>query len=215
MPLNDIPSATLAELLLKIKAVKLSPHAPFQWASGMLSPIYCDNRITLSYPSIRTYICQLFIETIRKHFLPPDMIAGVATGGIAHGVLVAQEMELPFLYVRPEPKHHGLKKQIEGDIPPHVKTIVVIEDLVSTGKSSLQAIQALQETNATIAGLVSVFSYQLPQAIRSFQENHIPFYSLTDFPTLINVARHNHYIREEDIQLLLQWKENPEKWHHK
>lgn len=204
-------SKILARHLLQIKAVRLSLKQPFQWASGLLSPIYCDNRVTLSYPAIRTFIRQQFVETIENHFSKPEYIAGVATGGIAQGVLVAQEMNLPYIYVRPEPKSHGLQNQIEGFLKPNSK-VVVIEDLVSTGKSSLLAIQAILDAGGSVAGLVSIFTYNFPDAHQAFNNIKIPYRALTDFDTLINVAAEENYIENKDIDLLKEWKKDPKEF---
>src|SRR3954466_7556944 len=162
----DDPAYKVAEFLLQIKAIKLQPEKPFTWASGWKSPIYCDNRKTLSYPQIRTYIRQQFVETINKHFAKPNVIAGVATGGIAMGALVAQEMNLPFVYVRSEAKKHGLTNMIEGEVESG-QTVVVIEDLISTGGSSLKAVKALRERGCTVKGMGAIFTYGFDEAVEA------------------------------------------------
>ena len=194
-----------AELLLKIKAVKLSPKEPFTWASGIKSPIYCDNRITLSYPEIRTYIRQHFVGAIEEHGFQPDAIAGVATGGIAQGALVAQEFGLPFAYVRSGKKDHGLTNQIEGEVR-QGQRIVVVEDLISTGGSSLGAVEALKEAGCNIKGMVAIFTYNLPKAEKAFKEAQCALITLTDWDHLIQKAVEIGYITEEDVKGLQEFK---------
>ncbi len=210
MILDETP-AKLAEFLLQIKAVVLRPDNPFKWASGWNSPIYCDNRKTLSYPRIRTFVRQAFVRTINENFGKPDVIAGVATGGIAHGVLVAQELGLPFVYVRSEPKGHGMTNLIEGYLEKG-QTVLVIEDLISTGNSSLKAVKALKEFGCTVKGLVAIFSYGFPVADQSFREARCPYYTLTDYDTLIKQALKTHYIQESDLETLELWRTNPSEW---
>ncbi|MBQ9255048.1 MAG: orotate phosphoribosyltransferase [Bacteroidales bacterium] len=200
-----------ARCLLDIKAVKLSPSEPFTWASGRKSPIYCDNRLTLSYPSIRTFIRQQFVSLINEMFPEVDVIAGVATGGIAQGVLVAQDLGKPFVYVRPEAKNHGMKNQIEGDIKSG-QTVMVVEDLISTGKSSLLAVDALRQAGCIVKGMVAVFTYELDVAKNNFETQNVPLATITNYSTLIETAVKEHYVSEEDLQSLNQWRENPEKW---
>ena len=201
----------LAMHLLQIKAVKLSPKQPFTWASGLHSPIYCDNRVTLSYPMVRTFIRQQFVEKVLQHYGKPDVIAGVATGGIAQGALVAQELGLPFVYVRSEKKSHGMQNQIEGVIEPG-QSVVVIEDLVSTGKSSLLAVDALREAGAVVKGMVAIFTYQLPTATENFAAKECSLHTLTNYETLIYKAIEEKYISEEDQQSLLEWRKDPQAW---
>lgn len=201
----------IAESLLQIKAIKLQPKQPFTWASGWKSPIYCDNRITLSHPSIRTYIRQELTELITEVFGKVDLIAGVATAGIPQGVLVAQELGLPFAYVRPEPKKHGMGNQIEGEVKAGQK-IVVVEDLISTGKSSLMAIDALRQASCKIAGLVCIFSYGFDVADKSFKEAKCPFYSLSNYNSLVQEALAGGYITENDLENLKAWRETPSTW---
>jgi len=201
----------MANYLLQIKAIKLNNETPFTWASGRKSPIYCDNRITLSYPTIRTYIRQQFVDAIRDAWSEADVVAGVATGGIAQGALVAQELDKPFVYVRSESKSHGLTNQIEGEI--HAgQSVVVVEDLVSTGKSSLIAVNALRQKGCIVKGMVAIFTYGLEVAARNFAEAEVELHTLTNYDTLIQVACDEQYIRTEDQQSLAQWRMNPEKW---
>jgi orotate phosphoribosyltransferase len=214
MNLVDDSALKVAEFLLQAKAIKLSPNQPFTWASGLKSPIYCDNRITLSFPQIRTYIRQQFVNVIEDKFGKPDVIVGVATGGIAHGVLVAHEMGLPFAYVRSEAKAHGLGNMIEGLIEDG-QTVVVIEDLVSTGKSSLNAIKALKERNCKINGMVSIFTYQFEDAAKAFKAAKVPLFSLTNYETLIVQALNESYISKKDVESLKKWRENPKEWSDK
>ncbi len=200
-----------AELLLQIKAIKISPNEPFTWASGWKSPIYCDNRITLSFIAIRNFLRENLAKTIEAQYGKPDVIAGVATGAIAIGVLVAQEMGLPFIYVRPESKKHGRKNQIEGYLDKG-QNVVVVEDLISTGKSSLNAVKALKEAGANIKGMVAIFSYGFDMAIENFKEANIDLTCLSDYRSLINQAITINYIREKDIETLNNWRLNPSKW---
>ena len=207
----DDSALTLAQHLLRIKAVKLSPNAPFTWASGLKSPIYCDNRVTLSYPTVRTYIRQQFVEKLVQNFGKPDVIAGVATGGIAQGALVAQELGLPFVYVRSEKKSHGMQNQIEGVIDAG-QSVVVIEDLVSTGKSSLIAVNALRERGCDVKGMVAIFTYGLDVAAKNFEDAKVELHTLTNYDTLIDVACQEEYIRNADMESLANWRTNPEAW---
>jgi orotate phosphoribosyltransferase len=204
----------VAEYLLQIKAVKLSSQKPFQWSSGLLSPIYCDNRVILSYPAIRTYIRQQFVDVINQYFGKSDVIAGVATGGIAHGVLVAQEFGLPFIYVRPEPKKHGLSNAIEGYVEKG-QSVIVIEDLISTGGSSLKVIEHLKDFGCSIKGMISIFTYNFKSAEETFKENKLQVISLSDFDSLIKVALEKSYITEEDFEQLKEWHKDPEGWSEK
>lgn len=211
MQVNKEISHKVAEYLLQIKAVKLNAKKPFQWSSGLLSPIYCDNRIILSYPSLRTYIRQQFVDTINENFGKPDVIAGVATGGIAHGVLVAQELGLPFVYVRPEPKKHGLSNAIEGYVEKG-QSVIVIEDLISTGGSSLKAIAHLKDAGCSIKGIISIFTYNMPIAQENFKKNKLQVLSLSNYDDLINIALEKEYITASDYQQLKEWQKDPEKW---
>jgi orotate phosphoribosyltransferase len=211
MILNNDKALKVAEFLLQIKAIKLQPANPFVWASGWKSPIYCDNRKTLSYPSIRTFIRQAYAELILDTFGKPDVIAGVATGGIAQGALVAQELGLPFIYVRTSAKAHGLGNQIEGDFEPGQK-VVVIEDLISTGGSSLSAVSALRAAGCEVKGLVAIFSYGFEVAKNSFKEAKCPFETLTNYDFLIAEALRHEYINESDLESLKKWREDPSNW---
>jgi orotate phosphoribosyltransferase len=209
-PDND-RALRLAEFLLQIKAIKLNVNQPFTWASGWNSPIYCDNRVTLSYPKIRTFIRQSYAQTIEDLYGKVDVIAGVATGGIAQGALVAQELDLPFIYVRTSPKGHGLTNQIEGHFEPG-QTVVVIEDLISTGGSSLKAVEALKAAGCNVKGLVAIFSYQFDIAKEQFDAAQCPFATLTNYDTLIQKAVESGYIQEKDIEELKEWRLSPSTW---
>ena len=201
----------MATFLLQVKAIKLNNEQPSTWASGRKSPIYCDNRITLSYPEIRTFIRQSFVEVINNTWCGIDAIAGVATGGIAQGALVAQELGLPFVYVRSEAKSHGLTNQIEGEIH-EGQSVVVIEDLVSTGKSSLIAVNALREKGCNVKGMVAIFTYGLEVAAKNFADAQVELHTLTNYDTLIEVACKEEYIRAADLESLTNWRKNPEAW---
>ena len=201
----------MAEFLLQIKAIKLQPNNPFTWASGWKSPIYCDNRITLSHPTARTYIRQQLTQLIQEKFGAVGCIAGVATAGIPQGVLVAQELGLPFIYVRSKPKEHGRGNMIEGDVLTG-KRVVVIEDLISTGKSSLQAVEALREAGYDVAGLAAIFTYEFDIATENFNEAKCPFVTLSNYSALIKYAEQNQYITPDDALLLKQWREDPSVW---
>ncbi len=201
----------IAEFLLQIKAIKLEPTNPFTWASGLKSPIYCDNRITLSYPTIRTYIRQKFSEVIHEEIGSIDMISGVATAGIPQGVLVAQDLGLPFTYVRSNAKGHGRQNLIEGEVVDGQR-VVVIEDLVSTGKSSLAAVQALRDAGCNVVALLSIFSYNLPVAEENFKNAKCRFISLSNYDALVRYAAQNQFINENEKSLLDSWRLDPEKW---
>lgn len=201
----------VAESLLRIKAVELKPEQPFTWASGLKSPIYCDNRKTLSFPVIRTFIRQQFIQVIEKEYGRPDVIAGVATGGIAIGALIAQDMDLPFVYVRSEAKKHGLGNQIEGVLNTG-QSIVVIEDLISTGGSSLNAVKALRDANARVAGMVAIFTYGFDKAKDNFEEAKCKLTTLTDYDALLQQALSSDFITTKQLETLKSWRKNPESW---
>ena len=201
----------IAKLLLKVKAVKLQPDNPFTWASGWKSPIYCDNRLTLSYPQIRTYIRQEFVKKIQNEFGDVDLIAGVATGGIAIGVLVAQEMGLPFAYVRSSQKAHGLTNQVEGVVESGQR-VVVIEDLISTGGSSLKAVEALHELNCDVKGMVAIFSYDFEVAKNNFEAAKCKILTLSNYHSLIEQALADEYIVEKDLEPLKKWRLDPANW---
>jgi len=208
--LNEVEQK-IAESLLQIKAIKLQPKNPFTWASGWKSPIYCDNRITLSHPAIRTYIRQQLSQLIQEEFGTVEMISGVATAGIPQGVLVAQDLGLPFTYVRSSAKDHGRQNLIEGEVVSGQR-VVVVEDLISTGKSSLQAVEALREAGCNVVGLVSIFTYRFDQAVENFAAAKCPFFSLCNYDALIKVAVTNGYVLESDVALLEEWRKDPSAW---
>lgn len=208
--MNNIEE-TIAHQLLQIKAIKLQPANPFTWASGWLSPIYCDNRKTLSYPEVRTYIKDRFADMIREHFADVDVIAGVATGAIAQGALVADILEKPFIYVRSSPKGHGLENLVEGKLLPGQK-VVVIEDLISTGGSSLKAVEAIRNNGAEVLGMVAIFSYGFQLADQQFEEKKVKLSTLSNYKTLIKVAVDTGYVTSEEVETLEQWRQNPSQW---
>jgi len=201
----------IASLLLQSKAIKLNVETPFTWASGIKSPIYCDNRQTLSYPQVRRQIALQLSALVKRFFADAQVIAGVATGAIAHGILVAEELGLPFVYVRDAPKGHGLGNQIEGRIMPREKT-VVIEDLVSTGKSSIAAVKALRETGFDVAGMLAIFSYGLPEADQTMAENHCELVTLSNYQCLLETALQEQRISQQELELLAKWREDPYAW---
>lgn len=213
MILNKDKALKIADFLLQIKAVKLQPNDPFTWASGWNSPIYCDNRKTLSYPQIRTAIRQTFAEQIADAFSNIDSIAGVATGGIAIGALVAEEMGLPFIYVRSTAKEHGLGNQIEGEYS-EGQRVVVIEDLISTGGSSLKAVEALRESGLKVLGLAAIFTYGFDTADKNFAAANCKFITLSDYDNLLEQANKGNYITEKDVDSLKNWKLDPENWNN-
>ncbi|MDB5032424.1 MAG: orotate phosphoribosyltransferase [Mucilaginibacter sp.] len=196
---------------MQIKAIKLQPNNPFTWASGWKSPIYCDNRITLSHPTIRTYIRQQLATVIQEKFGSVGCIAGVATAGIPQGVLVAQELGLPFIYVRAKPKDHGTGNLIEGDILTG-KRVVVVEDLISTGNSSLQAVSALRDAGYDVAGLAAIFSYGFDIAEENFKAANCPYITLSNYTALLSYAEQNQYISRKDVEVLREWRESPSTW---
>jgi len=203
-----------AELLLQINAIKLNSKNPFTWASGWKSPIYCDNRIILSHPKIRIFIREEISKQIIELFGKPEVIAGVATGAIGIGMLVADILNLPFIYVRPSSKKHGRKNQIEGNFDKN-QNVVVIEDLVSTGKSSLAAVNALRKSNLNVKGMISIFTYGFEISKNNFKKNKIEFKSLSSYEILLKQALITNYINEKEFKVLLNWRENPEKWNNK
>lgn len=211
MVLDKDTAKKTAELLLQINAIKLEPENPFTWASGWKSPIYCDNRIILSYPIIRNYIREEMAKQVEALYGKPDVIAGVATGAIGIGMLVAEQLGLPFVYVRPEAKSHGRQNQIEGYLE-RDQHVVVIEDLISTGKSSLNAVDALKERGANIKGMVAIFTYGFEVAAENFERQGIELHTLCDYENLIQQASDTQYIREEQLKTLLEWRSNPSKW---
>jgi len=208
--MNEV-AQKVAESLLQIKAIKLQPKKPFTWASGWKSPIYCDNRVALSHPPIRTYIRQKLSELIQEEFGSVEMISGVATAGIPQGVLVAQDLGLPFTYVRPSSKDHGRQNQIEGELVSGQR-VVVVEDLISTGKSSLKAVQALRDAGCNVVGLVSIFTYGFAEAEKNFAEAKCRLISLCNYDTLLEVAAKHNYILNSDLELLDTWRANPADW---
>lgn len=200
----------IALQLLQIKAIKLSPQKPFTWSSGLRSPIYCDNRLVLSYPEFRSYLIDAFIQSA-KAYVPFDVVAGVATAGIAHGALVADRLELPFIYVRAEAKSHGMGNQIEGKLEQGMR-VLLIEDLLSTGGSSIKAVNAIREAGGTVMGVIAIFSYGLQSCEQAFAQAKVPFQTLTDYSTLINIAASHHFITETEHNLLNSWNKDPESW---
>lgn len=211
MILNKETAHKTAALLLQINAIKLQPQKPFTWASGWKSPIYCDNRITLSYPTVRNYIRENLARQTEHLYGKPDMIAGVATGAIGIGALVAEYLNVPFCYVRPEPKSHGRQNQIEGHLESG-SNVVVIEDLISTGKSSLQAVQALKESGANIKGMLAIFSYGFDTAETNFKEAKVELHTLSNYDALLEEAERSKYINSKEMELLSTWRKSPSTW---
>ena len=207
----DNTELKIAEILLQINAIKLSPKAPFKWASGWNSPIYCDNRTVLSYPSVRNEIKEELSNLLMSKFGKPDVIAGVATGAIGIGMLVADFLNLPFIYVRPEAKKHGRKNQIEGKIEPNQK-VVVIEDLISTGKSSINAVRALRAQDIKVTGMVAIFTYGFDVSLKNFKNENIKLETLSNYKTLVQCALKNNYINSAELEQLRSWNTNPSKW---
>lgn len=214
MPIIKVQEQTarkVASMLLKIQAIKLNTEKPFTWASGWKSPIYCDNRLSLSYPDVRLSIKEGLIEAIKENFFTTEAIAGVATAGIAQGALVAEAMNLPFLYVRPKPKDHGMENLIEGRIVKNQK-VVVVEDLVSTGGSSLKAVQALRDAGFHVLGMVSIFNYGFDLATRNFYEADTSLISLSDYSNLISYALEQKFISNDQLTSLKAWRVDPANW---
>ena len=203
-----------AKLLLQINAIKLQPNDPFTWASGWKSPIYCDNRIVLSFPPIRNYIRETMAKQIEKQYGKPDVIAGVATGAIGIGILVAEYLSLPFVYVRPEAKSHGRQNQIEGFIQSG-QNVVVVEDLISTGKSSLNAVKALKESGLNVKGMIAIFSYGFEIAKNNFAEEKVTLQTLSSYETLLEEALETRYINSKEQEILTSWNSNPSEWNGK
>jgi orotate phosphoribosyltransferase len=208
---HHIVAYKTAEALLQINAIKLNPARPFVWASGLRSPIYCDNRQILSHPGIRTQVARQLAGLSEGHFPQAQVVAGVATGAIAHGVLVAELLKKPFVYVRSVSKSHGLANRIEGRLPAGTK-VVVVEDLVSTGKSSMEAVHALREAGAVVLGMVAIFTYELPEALAQLASNDCPLYSLSNYTSLLQVAEMEKRISPEEKEVLREWKKDPWKW---
>lgn len=204
-------SKQIALTLLQIKAIKLSPANPFTWASGWRSPIYCDNRKTLSYPEARKEIARAFASIIRQKYPQAEVIAGVATGAIAVGVLTAEELDKPFIYVRSAPKEHGMANQVEGEYRPGAK-VVVIEDLISTGGSSLKAVEALRAAGCDVLGMVAIFTYGFPAAEANFQQAGVELETLSNYNTLIELAQEQGYVKPEEIETLREWRQSPDTW---
>ena len=211
MSLELTTSSKIANYLLQIKAIKLETEKPFQWSSGIYSPIYCDNRIVLSFPKIRKLVCDCFVEIIKEKYNDTELVAGVATGGIGMGMLIAEKLDLPFVYVRHQAKKHGRKNQIEGLIKKNIKAIV-IEDLISTGKSSLNAINALRDESFNVSGMLSIFSYNFDFANQRFQNENIPIYSLADYNTLVEMILSEGSTSEDEAARLIDWRKDPENW---
>lgn len=211
MILNKETAQKTAELLLQINAIKLQPQNPFYWASGWKSPIYCDNRITLSYPIIRNYLREQMANQIEELYGKPDAIAGVATGAIGIGMLVADYLNIPFCYVRPEAKKHGRKNQIEGKVEKG-QNVVVVEDLISTGKSSILATDALIAAGVNIKGMLAIFTYGFDFAVENFEKANIQLNTLSDYQHLLSQAEKTNYISKIDEEVLGAWRENPSQW---
>ena len=202
---------TFAGKLLGIKAIKLQPNDPFTWASGWKSPFYCDNRKTLSYHDVRSFVKLELVHAILANFPEATAVAGVATGAIAQGVLVAEELAMPYAYVRPKPKDHGMKNQIEGELPEGSK-VVVVEDLISTGGSSLKAVAALREAGFEVVGMVASYTYGFPVAEEAFKEANVQLVTLTDYQSVVEKALETGYINKEDVPMLDEWRKDPVNW---
>ncbi|WP_460956080.1 orotate phosphoribosyltransferase [Spirosoma litoris] len=202
---------TVARHLLAVQAVRLKPNEPFTWSSGWKSPIYCDNRVTLAYPEVRTFIKNALADAIRKRFPTAEVIAGVATAGIPQGALVANALNLPYCYVRPEPKAHGMGKQIEGHLT-NGQRVVVIEDLISTGGSSLKVVNALRAAGAEVLGMAAIFTYGFPVASQNFEAKNVPLVCLSNYDALLVEAQELDYIPAEAMESLAAWRQNPAQW---
>ncbi len=211
MIFNKDTAKKTAEVLLQVNAIKLSPNKPFTWASGWKSPIYCDNRIILSFPPIRNYVREAMAKQIEQQYGKPDVIAGVATGAIGIGMLVAEYLGLPFIYVRPDAKGHGRKNQIEGFIESG-QNVVVIEDLISTGKSSLNAVKALREAKINVKGMIAIFTYGFDVATENFKKEDVFLQTLSNYDSLLEQALDTNYISDNDLKTLAEWNTNPSKW---
>ena len=207
----DNQKKEMAAKLLKIKAIKLQPQEPFTWASGWKSPIYCDNRKVNSYPEVRTYVKLRLAQLVLKNFSEAEAVAGVATGAISQGALVADVLGLPFAYVRPKPKDHGMGNQIEGELAAGTK-VVVVEDLISTGGSSLKAVEALRQAGVEVLGMVASHTYGFAVAEEAFKEAGVTLYTLTDYEHVISEAAETGYVTEADLELLREWRKNPAEW---
>lgn len=200
-----------AERLLKVKAIKLQPNEPFTWASGWRSPFYCDNRKTLSFPQLRSFIKQELVHAVLKHFPQADAVAGVATGAIAQGALVADALHLPFVYVRSKPKDHGLENLIEGELRPGSK-VVVVEDLISTGGSSLKAVEAVRNFGCTVIGMVAIYTHGFPVAEEQFQAANVRLITLSNYDAVIEEALKTEYITPTEEAILQEWRKDPAHW---
>ena len=211
MIFNKNTAKKTAEVLLHINAIKLSPNAPFTWASGWKSPIYCDNRLVLSYPTIRNYIKSELAKNIENLYGKPDVIAGVATGAIGIGAIVADNLGLPFVYVRPEAKKHGRQNQIEGRLEKG-QSVVVVEDLVSTGKSSLNAVEALKSASVNVKGMAAIFTYGFERSKTNFAEKNIELHTLSNYEALLEQALDTGFINDKELNVLSQWNSNPSEW---
>ena len=211
MILDKETAKKTAELLLQINAIKLQPQEPFTWASGWKSPIYCDNRITLSYPAIRNYIHQEMSKQIEEIYGKPDAIAGVATGAIGIGMLVADYLNLPFVYIRPETKKHGRQNKIEGHLEPG-SNVVVVEDLISTGMSSLKAVAAIEEAGSTVKGMLAIFTYGFEKSVTAFAKAKTQLHTLSDYHHLLEQAADSHYINDQEQSALENWRKDPANW---
>lgn len=211
MIFNKNTAKKTAEVLLHINAIKLSPNAPFTWASGWKSPIYCDNRLVLSYPAIRNYIKSELAKNIENLYGKPDVIAGVATGAIGIGALVADDLGLPFVYVRPEAKKHGRQNQIEGRLEKG-QNVVVVEDLISTGKSSLNAVEALKSAAVNVKGMAAIFTYGFERSKTNFEEKNIELHTLSNYEALLEQALDTGFINDKELNVLSQWNSNPSVW---
>lgn len=213
---NSVIEHTVARHLLNVQAVRLQPDSPFRWSSGWLSPIYCDNRVTLAYPEVRTYIKQALADAVRLHFPAAQVIAGVATAGIPQGALVADALNLPYCYVRPEPKAHGMGKQIEGYLnttdPANPPRVVVVEDLISTGGSSLKVVDTLRAAGADVLGMAAIFTYGFPVAEQNFRERNVSLVCLSHYDALLTEAQAMNYIPAEAMTSLAAWRQNPADW---
>ena len=201
----------VAASLLEIGAIRLSPSKPFKWASGWLSPIYCDNRLSLSFPASRTLIKNALVDLIKEKFTGVEAIAGVATAGVPQGALIADALELPFIYVRPKPKDHGMENLIEGKVTKGQK-VVVIEDLISTGGSSLKAVEALRDSGFEVLGMAAIFTYGFDLASKNFENSKVALYTLSNYHALVKLAAEKGYIKEEEMKSLSDWRTAPEKW---
>jgi orotate phosphoribosyltransferase len=211
MVFNNNTAEQTAELLLQINAIKLNPKNPFTWASGWKSPIYCDNRIILSFPEVRNYIREEFSKNIEEKFGTPDVIAGVATGAIGIGILVAEAMGLPFVYVRPEAKKHGRQNQVEGFLQKG-QSVVVVEDLISTGGSSLQAVEALRNEGAIVKGMAAIFTYGFDVSVEKIKEANLDVFTLSNYDNLLKQAVHKKYINDSEFEALKEWRMSPSTW---